>query len=181
MNQVKRLKTSLTPEVEEMLNKQVLMEDASSQFYLSCASWCEKEGYQHAAEFLYAHSEEERTHMLKFFRYINNVGGHALAPDITGVRHTFSSLREIFELVLEHEVKVTKAINELVDFCFQNKDWGTFQFLQWFVEEQREEEDTARRVIDIFDIIGENSPQGLWLIDQEIGKMSEGEADAPIM
>lgn len=176
MNQVKRLKTSLLPEVEELLNKQIQMEDQSSQFYLSCASWCEKEGFQHSADFLYAHAEEERSHMLKFFRYINTVGGHALAAEIPAPQYAFSSLREVFEQALEHEVAVTKAINGLLDFCFQSKDWGTFQFLQWFVAEQREEEDLSRRVIDVFDIIGESSPQGLWLIDQEIGKLKDAES-----
>ncbi|MEH0156075.1 ferritin [Limibacter armeniacum] len=178
MKQVKRLKTSLAKEVEEMLNNQVKMEDESSQFYLSCASWCEKEGFQQSANFLYGHAEEERGHMLKIFKYINTVGGHALAADIPPVRHSFNSLREIFENVLEHEVKVTKSINELVDYCFQHKDWGTFQFLQWFVEEQREEEDLARRVIDVFDIIGEDSPQGMWLIDQEIGRLGSADGES---
>lgn len=167
----KRLQTSLDGEVEKMLNQQVQLEDQSSQFYLSFASWCEREGYVKAAEFLYDHAEEERQHMLKFFKYINAVGGHAIAAEITQVPHEFESLRHIFEQVLEHEVKVTKAINEIVDCCFQTKDFSTFQFLQWFVAEQREEEETARTILDAFDLIGEDSPQGLWLIDQEIGRI----------
>ncbi|MCS6834265.1 MAG: ferritin, partial [Flammeovirgaceae bacterium] len=104
------------------------------------------------------------------FHYVNNSGGHALAPELTEIRHDFNSLREIFEAVLEHEVAVTKSISKLVDACFEAKDFLTFQFLQWFIAEQREEEELARRIIDLFNIIGEEG-QGLWLIDQEIGRL----------
>lgn len=174
MKSIAKLKTSLTPEVEERLNMQVKMEGASSQFYLSFASWCEKEGYANSAAFLYKHSDEERMHMMKIFRYINQSGGHALAPEITDVQHHFSTLREVFETVLEHEVAVTRSINSLVDFSMQQKDYATFQFLQWFVAEQREEEELARRVIELFDIIGEQG-HGLWLIDKAIGKLATAE------
>ncbi|MEN7549803.1 ferritin [Rapidithrix thailandica] len=171
MKTLKRLKTSLTAEVEEQLNKQIRMEGESSQFYLAAGSWCEKEGFVNAAEFLYHHSEEERMHMMKIFRYVNESGGHALAPEIGNIKTEFAAVREVFELLLEHEVAVTRSINKIVDFCMQKKDYGTFQFLQWFVEEQREEEELARRILEIFDLIGENSEHGLWMIDQEIGKL----------
>ncbi len=169
---ISKLKTSLVKEVEEKLNKQIKMECASSQFYLSSASWCEKEGFVNAAGFLYKHSEEERGHMMKIFRYVNEVGGHALAPEITDIRHEFTTLREVFELVLEHEVAVTRSIHNLVDACMQMKDFTTFQFLQWFVSEQREEEALARRALEVFDLIGEEG-QGLWMIDKALGKLSE--------
>ncbi len=170
MEAVIKLKTSLTNEVEKKLNAQVRMEAMSSQFYLSCASWCETEGYEKAAQFLYEHSEEERTHQLKIFRYINEVGGHAIVPSLSEVPTQFNSFRSVFEDVLEHEVKVSRSINELADFCFQQKDFGTFQFLQWFIEEQREEEALARRILEVFDIIGEEG-HGRWLIEQEIQKL----------
>lgn len=164
------LNRSLTQETEELLNKQIVMEGASSAHYLSMASWCEMTGYENSARFLYNHSEEERQHMLKLFGYINNAGGHALQPAITEIKHKFNSLREVFELILEQEIKVTISINELADHCFGIKDYTTFNFLQWFVTEQREEEMIARRAIEIFDIIGEEGI-GLWTIDQEIGKL----------
>ncbi len=171
MEKNRRLQTSLKKEVAEKLNRQVKMEEASSQFYLSCASWCHTKGYEKAADFLYKHADEERMHMLKIFKYINDAGGHALVPEIADIRHDFSSLREIFENVLEHEVEVTKAINDLIDMCFQQKDFMTYHFLEWFISEQREEEELARRILEIFDIIGEEG-QGLWLIDQELGKLA---------
>lgn len=161
---------SLTNETEKRLNEQIALEGLSSSYYLAMASWCDKSGYATSADFLYRHAEEERQHMLKFFHYINEAGGHAKHPDITGIKHDYSNLREVFESILDHEIAVTKAINELVDHCFEIKDFTTVQFLQWFVTEQREEETLARRAVELFDIIGEEGV-GLWTIDSEIGKL----------
>jgi ferritin len=163
-------KRSLTKETEDLLNKQIVMEGKSSAAYLSMASWCETKGYDVSAQFLYKHSEEERVHMLKLFHYINAAGGHALQPEVTAIKQEFNSLREVFETVLMHELDVTKSINNIVDHCFQIKDFATFNFLQWYVMEQREEETLARRAVEIFDIIGEEGV-GLWMIDQEVGKL----------
>lgn len=161
---------SLLKETEKLLNKQIEMEGKSSAHYLSMASWCDMKGYENSAEFLYDHSEEERMHMLKLIRYVNEAGGHAYQPEITGIQHSFNSLREVFEQILEHEIAVTKSINQLADHCFSVKDYATFNFLQWYVTEQREEETLARRALELFDIIGEEGI-GLWTIDQEIIKL----------
>lgn len=163
-------KRSLSEETERKLNKQIKMEGLSSARYLSMASWCDTRGYIKSAHFLYRHSEEEREHMLKLFAYINNAGGHALQPEISDIKHEFISLKEVFEEILDHEIAVTKSINVLVDHCFTNKDFTTFNFLQWFVTEQREEETLARRAVELFDIIGEQGI-GLWTIDQEIARL----------
>jgi ferritin len=161
---------SLLDETEKLLNKQIKLEGVSSAIYLSMASWADIKGYENSASFLYNHADEERMHMMKIFRYVNEAGGHALQPEITGVPHEFKSLRAIFDQILEHEIVVTKSIHALVDHCFNNKDFATFNFLQWYVTEQREEETLSRRIIEIFDIIGEEGI-GLWTIDQEIGKL----------
>ncbi len=161
---------SLLEETEKLLNNQIKLEAISSAIYLSMASWCEIKGYENSSTFLYGHAEEEKMHMMKIFRYVNEAGGHALQPDITGVPSDFNSLRSIFEEILDHEIEVTKSIHSLVDHCFSNKDFTTFNFLQWYVTEQREEETLARRILELFDIIGEEG-LGLWTIDQEIGKL----------
>ena len=109
-------------------------------------------------------------HMLKLFHYINAAGGHAIQPEVGGIKHAFKSLREVFDDVLTHELEVTKSINNIVEHCFSIKDFATFNFLQWYVMEQREEETLARRAVELFDIIGEEGV-GLWMIDQEIGKL----------
>lgn len=166
------LKRSLLSDTEKQLNQQIEMEAQSSAYYLSMASWCDMMGFANAARYLYQHADEERQHMLKLFHYINEAGGHALQPEITNIRHRFNSLREVFELALEQEIQVTKSINNIVDHCFQMKDFATFNFLQWFVVEQREEETLARRALEYFDIIGEEGI-GLWTIDQELGKLHD--------
>lgn len=171
------LQRSLLHDTEKMLNKQIEMEGKSSASYLSMASWCDMMGYNNAAKLLYAHAEEERQHMLKLFHYINEAGGLAIQPEISGIKHHFNSLKEIFQLTLEHEIQVTKSINIIVDHCFGVKDFATFSFMQWYVTEQREEETLARRALELFDIIGEEGI-GLWTIDQELGKLHDSTADA---
>jgi len=170
-------KRSITAETEKLLNNQIVMEGKSSAAYLSMASWCETQGFETSAAFLYKHSDEERMHMLKLFHYVNTAGGHALQPEISKLKHSFKSLREVFENVLEHELAVTKSINNLVDHCFKIKDFATFNFLQWYVTEQREEETIARRAVEVFNLIGEEGV-GLWMIDQEIGKLEAYAAQA---
>ena len=164
------LKRSLLQDTENLLNEQIAMEGKSSAYYLSMASWCHMMGYMNAAQYLYTHSDEERMHMMKIFQYVNEAGGYSIQPEITGVRHHFNSLREVFELILEHEIKVTKSINNIVDNAFKAKDFATFSFMQWYVTEQREEETMSRRALELFDIIGEEGI-GLWTIDQELGKL----------
>ncbi|SHO59808.1 ferritin [Algoriphagus zhangzhouensis] len=164
------LQRSLLHDTEELLNNQIEMEGKSSAYYLSMASWCHMMGYENAAKYLYTHADEERMHMMKIFQYVNEAGGHAIQPEITGIRHHFNSLREVFELILEHEILVTKSINNIVDHAFSVKDFATFSFMQWYVTEQREEETMSRRAVELFDIIGEEGV-GLWTIDQELGKL----------
>lgn len=161
---------SLLEETEILLNKQIELEAVSSAIYLSMASWCETKGYENSSNFLYKHTDEERMHMMKIFRYVNEAGGHALQPEIKDIPHDFKSLRKVFEEVLDHEIFITKSIHTLVDHCQSKRDFTTFNFLQWYVTEQREEEILARRILELFDIIGEDG-LGLWTIDLEIGKL----------
>jgi len=168
------LNRSISTETEAMLNNQIMMEAQASAHYLSMASWCDVQGYSNSAKFLYGHADEERMHMMKLFHYINDAGGHALQPEITGLQHSYESLRQVFQLILEHELKVTQSINEIVEHCYNVKDFASLNFMQWYVSEQREEEMLSRRALELFDIIGEEGI-GLWTIDQEIGKLEEAE------
>ena len=172
MENIDRMKSSLSQTTEQLLNQQVGMEGRSSAHYLTMASWCDVQGYKCAADFLYHHAEEEKAHMLKLFHYINNVGGHAIHPEITNIQHTFKSFRQVFELALAHEVKVTHAIHHLVNHCLTVKDFSTFNFLQWFVTEQVEEEVLTRRAVELFDVIGEEGI-GHYTIDKALGALKE--------
>ena len=171
MKKSDQIQRSLSQATEQLLNKQVGVEGRSSAHYLAMASWCDTQGYKSAAAFLYHHAEEETQHMLKLFHYINDAGGHALPPEITEIQHTFKSFRQVFELACLHEAKVTQAIHQLVDHCLTVKDFATFNFLQWFVAEQIEEEVLTRRALELFDVIGEEGI-GHYTIDKELGALT---------
>lgn len=161
----------LSKKIQDALNAQVAEEASTSHYYLSMASWCDKTGLQGSAQFLYQQSETEQTHMMKLFHYVNDAGGHALAPAVKQPTHDFKSLPEIFELVLEHERYVTKTISALVGACVDEKDYSTFNFLQWYVAEQHEEERLLKYILDLMKIAGTEG-RGIFFIDKEIKKLA---------
>lgn len=158
--------------MENALNKQLELEGYASFLYLSMASWCEQEGLEGCAKFMYRQSTEEMAHMMRLFNYINELDGHALAPAIHQPPHTFESVKALFDQVSAHEQKVTAAINQLVALSYEEKDHSTFNFLQWYVEEQREEEALMRTIRDRIKLIGDG-PQSLYYIDLELEKINQ--------
>ncbi|MFZ4753917.1 MAG: ferritin [Chitinophagaceae bacterium] len=158
----------LSQTMQEALNKQVSLEASSSQAYLAMASWAEiQPGMDNVAEYFYMQSEEERIHMLKLMRFINERGGYALVPALAQPIVTFKGLKNMFESFLQHEVEVSNSINELVDLTLKEKDYATHNFLQWYVSEQIEEEKSARILNDKLELIGEDK-SGLYLFDRDI-------------
>jgi ferritin len=153
------------------LNQQISLEAYASFLYLSMASWCDREGMEGCALFMHRQSAEERMHMLKIFDYLSEVDGHALTPEIKQPPHEFSSVQEMFQKVYIHEQKVTASINELVALSNKENDHSTGVFLQWYVNEQREEEALMRSILDKIKLIGDG-PQCLYFIDLEIAKIN---------
>ncbi|WP_367387939.1 ferritin [Lewinella sp. LCG006] len=153
------------------LNQQISLEAYASFLYLSMASWCDREGMEGCALFMHRQSAEERMHMLKIYDYISEVDGHALTPEIKQPPHEFSSVQEMFQKVYAHEQKVTASINELVALSNRENDHSTGVFLQWYVNEQREEEALMRSILDKIKLIGDG-PQSLYFIDLEIAKIN---------
>ena len=109
--------------VENVLNEQINLEAASSQFYLAMASWAETKGLSGTAQFMYMHSDEERFHMLKLVKFVNERGGTAIIPGLEMPPAEFDTLSNVFGLLLKHELQVTDSINNLVDVCLQEKDY----------------------------------------------------------
>ena len=107
----------LSKKIQELLNRQVELEAASSQYYLAMASWAQVKGYNGVSKFLYKHSDEERMHMLKLVHFVNERGGHGLVPALKAPTANFKNIQEIFEMILKHEVHVSTEINKLVDRC----------------------------------------------------------------
>jgi len=161
----------LTKKVENILNKQIEIEANSSQFYLAMASWAETKGLEGVANFFYRHSDEEREHMLKLVKYVNERGGHAIIPALNKPPKLFDCLSHVFQDLLNHEIMVTKEINNVVDICLKDKDYTTHNFMQWYVAEQIEEEALARHILDKLKLIGDDKG-GLYLFDRDILNMN---------
>jgi ferritin len=161
----------LSKKIEAALNGQISVEAKSSQFYLAMASWAETEGFNGVSKFLYRHSDEERTHMLKLINYVNSRGGRAHIPSLEEPPRNFDSVQAVFKLLFEHETKVTNEINSVVDICLKEKDYTTHNFMQWYVSEQIEEESLARTILDKLSLIG-NDKGGLYLFDRDLESLN---------
>ena len=161
----------LSNKIEAALNKQIAQEAFASYYYLAMASWSQLKGLDGAATFMYRQSEEERAHMLKLFHYINETGGHALSPAIKQSPMKFKSVVDVFTLALRQEQANTKSINSLCELCLKEKDYSTFNFLQWYVSEQHEEEMVFKGFLDKIDIIGTDG-KGTYMIDKAIAKLN---------
>jgi ferritin len=168
----------ISKKVEAILNTQIALEGQSSQFYLAMASWSENKGFGGTCEFLYRQADEERVHMLKLVRYVNERGGTAVISSFHAPPTDFESLTNVFELLLSHELNVTAKINDVVHVCLEERDYTTHNFMQWFLSEQIEEEATARSIMDRINLIG-NDKGGLYLFDRDLENLTGGSIAAP--
>jgi ferritin len=135
------------------------------------ACWAEVHGLQGIAQFMYVQSDEERTHMLKLVKFINERGGHAQVTELKAPRTTYKTFKEMFEELYKHEVFVSESINELVHISLTEKDYATHNFLQWYVAEQIEEEAQAKNILDKINLIGDDKG-GLYLFDRDIQQLT---------
>jgi ferritin len=162
----------LSPQVSKALNKQIEVEGFSSQYYLAMASWAETQGLNGVSAFLYHHADEERMHMLKLVKFVNERGGHGVVPALKQPPVTYKSVKSVFEEILKHDMKVTAEINSLVDSTLKEKDYSTHNFLQWYVSEQIEEEALARQIVDKLKLIGDDKG-GLYFFDRDLEAMAK--------
>jgi ferritin len=155
----------LKKKVEDICNRQIEREGFSSNLYIAMASWAETNGFSGVAAWLYSQADEERLHMLKFIKYINERGGKAVIPALKKPSSEFKSVEDVFKEVLKHEEFVTASINEIVALTLEEKDFNTNNFLQWFVMEQVEEEASVRTIIDKVRLVGKNN---MYQFDRDI-------------
>lgn len=161
----------ISKKIEKAINDQIAIEEQSSRIYLVMASWCEVNGYTGSAAFLYKQSAEERSHQLKLMRYLNDREGFATVQKTEQPESKFKSLTEVFDKVLKHEKFVTGSIHKLYGICLEEKDYASSGFIQWYINEQVEEESTARGILDKFKLAGTNTG-GIYMIDRELGAMA---------
>lgn len=155
------------------LNDQVALEANASNSYLAMASWCEVTGYEGAASYFYSQSEEERTHMLKIIHYLNDMGASSVIPATKSTSTSYKSLETLIKTALKNEQAVTAAIHKLVEISQKEKDHSTYVFLEWFVNEQVQEETKFETLLQKFDLIGRDK-----LAINEIDKILASQATA---
>ncbi|MBL7811631.1 MAG: ferritin [Bacteroidetes bacterium] len=166
--------------IEKALQQQIALEAYSSSVYLSMACWADVEGFEGTAAFFYKQSDEERMHMLKLVHFINDNDGHAQIAKQDAPPRNWKDIHSLFREVLEQEQKVTQSIHELVNLSLKEKDHASHNFLQWYVNEQMEEEKQIKTILNKLKILG-NDGSGLYLLDRELGERAamadpEGEA-----
>jgi ferritin len=158
----------LTKKIEDILNAQIEKEAYSSNLYLAMASWAESNGLEGTAGWLYIQTDEEHMHMLKFIKYVNERGGKAIIPEIKKPPVEFRNVKEMFKEVLVHENFITASINNIVGICIEEKDFSTHNWIQWFVNEQLEEEATVKSIIDKLNLLDEKN---YYLFDKDVVSM----------
>lgn len=173
MKDIARQQLSIQVESMDLLNGQIKMEAHASAAYLAMASWCEQNGFFTSAKFFFQQSEEEREHMMKIFRFLVDVGGNPISPEVAGINHEFSSILDVFESSLEHEVRVTESIKNIVKKAKESMDITTERFLDWFILEQVEEENTIRDILDMIELTGMEGV-GKQMIDDKVADWIEG-------
>ncbi len=162
----------LKKNIIDLLNSQINQEQYSSNLYLQMAAWCECKGYNGCAKFLYGHADEEHMHMKKLFTYLSETGNLPIIGNLSAPPTEWGDLKKLFEKILDHERQITGSINNLVAKTFAEQDFSTFNFLQWYVSEQHEEEHLFQSILDKMAIIGTEG-KGIYFFDKEIGKMAK--------
>lgn len=160
------------------LNQQINLEMCSSHLYLQMSSWCAHKALDGCATFLSQHADEEMMHMRKLLTYMNETGSLAIFGSMEAPVTEFGSLRDLFEKIYHNEQIITKRINYLVHIATTEPDYSTLQFLQWYVAEQHQEEFLFKSILDKIGLIG-TERQGIFFIDQEMGKLAAAKTVAP--
>ena len=165
------MKIDLSAKMQDALNKQIAYEGYASNFYLALAYWCDFHALEGCKKFFMRQSEEERIHMLKIYDYLSDCDIHPVTPAYEQPSSQYTNIQEVFQKVFDQERSVTASIHSILKLANEENDFNTQQFLQWYVDEQREEEAVIRTIIDRIKIIGEGG-QSLYYIDKEVEKIN---------
>ena len=159
----------LNNDMEKALNAQVNAEMYSAYLYLSMSAYFQSKSLGGFASWMRVQAQEEMVHAMKLYDFINERGGRVILEPIEAPPTEWDSPLATFEAVYEHEQKVTGLINELVELALEKHDHATNIFLQWFVSEQVEEEDSANDVVEKIKLMGD-ARGGLFMLDRELGQ-----------
>jgi len=157
------------------LNQQINLEFYSSNLYLQMSAWCEAKGFEGAAIFMRKHATEEMDHMNRLFTYVSETGALPILGAIDAPPHEFASLADVFEKTYEHECLITEKINALAHQAFSKQDYSTFNFLQWYVAEQHEEETLFKSILDKINLVGHDG-HALFFVDKDLAELAKNPA-----
>ncbi len=163
----------LSEKMQAALNNQIRDELYSEYYYLAMSAWCQINDLPGMASFMMLKSREERDHAMKIYNYILDRDGKVELQAIPQPPADYASYRDVFEQMYKHEQHVTALIHNLYKRALDENDYSTQVMLQWFIEEQVEEEKEARDLIQQSKMVG-NNESALFLFDQKLGQMQTG-------
>lgn len=155
----------MNKKLQDAINTQINFEIESAHIYLAMQSYVAEEGLNGFENWLDIQYQEELAHAKKFMKFVNERGGRVLITGFEDPRNDYTSLLEVFEVALEHEKEVTRRINEIMFMAHEEKDYATISFLQWFIDEQVEEEDNFSNLITQIKRVQSG---GLYMLDKEL-------------
>ena len=161
------MKAMLSKKIIELLNNQVNLEWYSAYFYLDIHGFYMDKNLDGFGNWFYVQTQEERDHALLFLKYLLNNSERPVLKDIKASTKVFNDFREPTEAAFKHEQKITASINNIYAVAYEEKDFRTMQFLDWFIKEQGEEEKSTEDIIKKYDLFG-SDPKGLYLLDTEL-------------
>ena len=164
--------------MQDALNEQMKHEFYSSYLYLSMSAFCDRANLPGLARWMRGQAQEETMHAMKIFDHILDRGGKIELHELGRPPADFGSPREAFEQAHKHEHQVTASINKVYGLAVDERDFASRVFLDWFVQEQVEEEKTSGLLAEQLRMVGEDRP-GLLMIDRELGQRKSGEAAVP--
>ena len=157
----------LNQELVSLLNKQINMEWYSAYFYLDISNYYMDQNLNGFGNWFSIQTQEERDHAMLFVKYLLNNNEKVVLQDVKAPDQTFEDFREPVNAAFEHEKKVTASINTIYSVAYEQKDFRTMQFLDWFVKEQGEEEKNTEDIVKRYDLFGKDA-KGLYLLDSEL-------------
>ncbi|KMK75236.1 ferritin [Alkalihalobacillus pseudalcaliphilus] len=164
----------LSEKLVDALNHQMNIEFQAAHDYMAMAAYCHYTSYDGFANFFLMQAQEEREHGMKVYTYLNDKGKQALFADVKAPKAKFNTLLETFEAALEQEKKVTKSYYDVYGIAQDEREYQTLSFLNWFLDEQVEEESMFETHIDYLKRIQDDS-NALYIYEQELGKRKAGE------
>ncbi|MEM7112231.1 MAG: ferritin [Chloroflexota bacterium] len=163
--------------IEKALNKQINMELEAYYTYLGASAFFDEMGLKGFAEWMFHHAEEEMTHAMKIYHFVLSRRGSITLHTIPAPKQDWETAKDVVESAFAHEQKVTASINDIVELSRKEKDYATDSFMQWFVDEQVEEEEVVDDILQKLNLIGDFRP-GLYLLDRELAAMPAEEEEA---